>query len=466
VEALCECGAARVLPDGRVRPLRASRRLADGTWVAAARGQARSSLAAALAPGVRGRLYHLVAAGQDDTAAREAIIVAADHVQAGRLGDAEVALAEGLRAARRVRGVPLREIELQILREWLSVAIREVTPLAADRLLYELGRSTWRDGELAHLERLVRVAVAAYESDGPRALAAATAVPPFDDAQLEQWRQAVRVLASRRCSIAEEERVVAEACAWIDGGAPGVDQGSRYEWEGRLRYRQGRYGEAAELYLQAASHARLPSTLLSDWLNAASALLEAHDLDRCSEVASQASQLAAKCRHALFEGRAEWLARAAAYRRGEELTPDSELVEALACVGSAVQTANAAITEAAIAWRASDNEQARRLAALATQHLLGKGHDEGIVLARALEAAASGGSSAAAQLQRLQDAAVRVRLPEVGLQALALLRLAGAPDSTHAEALIARLQPVRDSGRRLDVLSLSECLALLGRSAP
>jgi hypothetical protein len=66
----------------------------------------------------------------------------------------------------------------------------------------------------------------------------------------------------------------------------------------------------------------------------------------------------------------------------------------------------------------------------------------------------------------LQDAAVRVRLPEVGLQALALLRLAGAPDSTHAEALIARLQPVRDSGRRLDVLSLSECLALLGRSAP
>ncbi len=464
LQTLEVAGAVRLLPGGRARPIRPSRRLADATWVDEARRSAHASLGAALASGATGRLYHLVAAGQHEAVALEAMVVARAHSESGRLGYAEAALAQGLLAARQLAGPRTRQLERGILREWLPVALGEITPVAADRLLYELSRCGERDAEVVHIERLVRAAVAAYESEGLRALEAATAVPPLGDETMQRWRHAIRVRAARRCPMDVEERVVEEACAWA-AAARGREVGSsRDEWLGRLRYRQHRFREAVTLLARSAEQARRATQKLSALLNAASALLEVPALDEAEALARRAGELAAECRLSYFEGRAQWLVRAVAYRRGTDLPPDPGLVLALDRVGAADLAALAALNEAAFAWRRHDAQASVELAGHAVRNWVGSGHREGFLLSRSLQLAAAGTAPSAAEGRRLEREALETALPATGLQALALLALAGWPVPPDADRLIRAAlpggEPV-DPERRHEVLTLGEALRTL-----
>jgi eukaryotic-like serine/threonine-protein kinase len=460
LDQLAAAGAVRMLADGRVRPLRPSRRLTEATWVAAAGERAHVELAGALAAGTIGRLYHLVAAHDDAAAAREAIVVARAHAQAGRLGEAESALAEGLRAARSLQGAEARDVELALFREWLPVAFGEVTPVAADRVLYEIGRSAWRIPHLTQIERLMRAGIAAYEMDGTRALQAASGLASFPDPALERWRQALRVRAARRCPVDVEARVVAEACDWAANSSEPAANASGREWEGRLRYRQGRFRDAAAAFLTAAESAPTGAQRLSAWLNAGSALLEAAAFDECGAIARRAGELAAACRLPWFEGRAEWLARAAAYRRGDELEPDLELVEALERVGAVEQVALTGITEGAIAWRRGDMRTAGLLTATAARCSVGPGTRDAWHLARALELSTRGRRPDEAETARMIEEAGSTLLPLVGIQVFALLVRAGVGRPREASRLLAEARCELGAGAsalRQEILSLEEC---------
>jgi hypothetical protein len=435
LEQLRGLGAARQLADGRWRALRISPRLGDAAWRRAAREGAQAELAAALAPGERGRLHHLLACGDDAGASEEALVLARIHLREGRLGDAEAALGEGLRAARRLAGVTGRDFEVALFREWLPVAMGAATPVSADRMLYEVGRSLWRTPHLVPLERLVRAAITASDGDGARALKLATEMPPFADGEAERWRQGLRVRAARQCRLAIEERVVAEACAWA---GPAGALASAREWEGRLRYRQERFRDAATALLEAADAASTVTHRLSALLNAASALLELPALDEAEELAARAGELAAHCRLPLFEGRAVWLQRTAAYRRCAPLEPDVELVEATEAVGSGSQSALAAMNEAAVAWRAGRNDVAAQLAARAGRNTLGAGPRAVWLLVRSLECVATGRAPGADEGRRMLEEASTTAPLLVGFQVLSLLSRVGVTSASATAALRAR----------------------------
>jgi hypothetical protein len=432
--------------------------------------------ARALSPGAPGRLFHLIA-GQDarrgvgaaDIAA-EAVAVALPTAHAGQLGRAVAVLAEGLLAARRAaRRRRHREGwgEARLLGCWVQIAISDGKPHALDRVLYEICRAGERTAEVAALEALVRAALAVRTAGGDRALdLIAVAAAPFADPELDRFRQHVRVLAARRGPAEQEEAVLVEVGAWAAVRDDEAVDASHADWLGRLRYRQGRFEEAAQLHAVAAEGGRWATARIDARLNGASALMEAFALDAAREAAEAGRALARRCRHAYFEGRAEWILRTIAYRTGRAELPDHELVELAAQVGVAFLEGAVCLTEGAVAWRAGRLDDALALAERAARLLTGKGREAAALLARCLALACdgSGGEPAA---RALADEAVGCAVPGVGVQALGLL--AGVCPAVRAalrEAAgpLAATIPRARWGERLDVVSVAEALG--GLSSP
>ena len=170
-----------------------------------------------------------------------------------------------------------------LLEQWVTLALTEDTTQALDRVLYEICRTYPRSASLESLESLVRAALAMTEwSD--RALDIIDDIPPFEDARIERLRQRLRVSASRRCGSERGTRTIEQATQWARASRDPEAHAELAWWTGRLRYRQGRFDEAAR-------------------------------------------QAASACRNALLEGRATWIERSLAYRLDRVREPDLELVE-------------------------------------------------------------------------------------------------------------------------------------------
>ncbi|MDF1798654.1 MAG: protein kinase [Planctomycetota bacterium] len=491
---LIEAGALRRIPGPGVSALVHPHQL--DTWSDAERAEAHGRLAQVLTPGTPGRLLHLISAGRLADVPDEAEVLARRHLDQGQLTQAEAVLVEGLAAARlsdgwrHAAGTPSTTLgfgtgapdavssaprldpgqpglepqrrpgaEQRLLAAWLAVALSEFTPQALDRVLYELARSG-----AGALERFAHAALVTLEHPGERALAELGAVEPLDDPELERWRHALFLQAGRGASAAREEQILAANARWCEQHDSPATRASLAEWTGRLRYRQDRHVEAAQHFEQAASGSSRVTSKLSALLNGASALLEAGHHVRASELAVGALELAAACRHEFFELRAEWILRAAAYRRGSADEPDLELVEAAGRVGVPDQEALIALNEAAAAWRAQ-HPAAADLARRAVALWAGLGKTWGTVLASALALAAEGSSEPrAAELGELAARALECPDPSIGGQSLALLVHAGAPVSEGARALAERLAsatPDAARGLRREVLSVGEVLAAL-----
>jgi tetratricopeptide (TPR) repeat protein len=461
IEDLVRRGAIRRAPGGLLE-IRALSRL-DEAWSEEQRSGAHRAIAAALQAGAPGRLVHLLS-GNDETGEQEEIAIEAGALaerlaREGQLGKAVVALGEGVRAARWATPAASRTHEA-LLGLWIQIAIAEGTPTALDRVLYEVHRAPVRTLHVEHLEQLARAALATFNSRGEPALALADAVPSFDDPNLERQRHAVRVRASQFCPIEHQEAVIVDAEGWVNAHGSTDARSALASWTARLRYRQGRFDEAAALYAQAAQDAPWLTEQILETLSAASSLMEAFRHGEAERWAESARNLAMACRLPYLEARAEWILRTTAYRIGRPMLPDKNLVEALESVGVPALKALACLTEAAVAFRAGILDDAASLAEGARRTWARMGREDGVIMCRSI-AVASGASTSAEEVQELAQRALSCTVVGAGIQILALLART-EPTLTVRRTDVERL--IKDVPRdhwevRMDVLSITESLA-------
>lgn len=407
--------------------------------------------------GVEGRLLHLMISPSTDPLEiiKETLAIVEPLVLQGWLGQATALLLEGLRATRQ-RNTQCMDVGECRLLEWLvDLAIADGSPRVLDAALYELCRVTNSTPGVEALERLVRATLAMRTVAGNRAISLIDAIAPFSNPNLELRRQQVRVHAVRRCSLEEEQAVLDEAEGW----ARHADELARARfsgWLGRLRYRQGRFEEAAELHAQAAKGERWMTERIFALLNTASALLEAFQFDDAVHAADEARRLSAQCRHAYYEARAEWLMRTARYRRRDVLEVDEEFVDLVAKTGVLDLEALAGLTEAAIAWRRGDMDAAARLARRTEQRWTTLGKTWGALFARTLLIATTGATD---DWERLVEAAMHSPVSGAGIQMLGLLGHAYPARARELVPALCTLRtaiPERHWPRRMDVLSVDE----------
>jgi Tfp pilus assembly protein PilF len=309
--------------------------------------------------------------------------------------------------------------------------------------------------DTAAIETIARAAVGALRGDAARSLESMRALGEQADPRIERSRLAVSVVAGRYAGLEHEATAVAEALA-IAARRPDVGGRPTREWLGWLRYRQGRFAEAAEIHDRAEEEAPTPHLRLAALLAAGSAWLEAQALSQAAERAEQALRIARETRHALAEARAERILRAAAYRSGVATTPDEELIEAVSGLGNANLEAMVILTEAAIAWRAGDSARATTWADRARILWAGIGEEASAALAHAL-AAVNGHRLSPTDVDRLAAAASRCSEPGIAAQILALLARAVPErrDALLAEShrRLATASTIERGGRR-EILSL------------
>jgi hypothetical protein len=387
-----------------------------------------------------------------------ALEIAQTLAEEGRLGNAIAVLSEAVAELHRAPMIP-STIELLDRAHglWLDIALAEGTPHSLDRVLYELTRAP-DSSTRTHLESLARAALAAFAWND-RAFELALAVAPFGSPGLELRRLGVLVLAARRASLAHEERLVEQIVADTAPSSDARLRASAAAWLGRLRYRQGRYAAAAALHLDAAALARWATERIACKLHAASAMLEASAEDSALELATEARCEARACRNGYLAGRAEWIVRAASYRLDRDLGVDHELLLSARTTAAPEVYGMIALVEAAHAYRTCD-PATPTLALDVYRWWADAGEPIASLLSGAI-AVARDAELTDAERERLQAAAWSCKVPGIGIQAAALLCEGGAPAPPRAvrEELLATL-PRDQYGRRLDVLSVDECLAL------
>jgi hypothetical protein len=435
---------------------------------------AHRKLADLLAPGSDNRLLHLIGAYADGCTAdaieiaREAARLAGRRAEEGRLGQAVAALVEGLVLLRRAAD-PSGEAaakEASLLGFWVQIALSENTPRAFDRVLYEICRTEPRTPAVAHLESLVRAALA-FIAGSDRAFAIVEAVAPFDDPRLEQGRQGLRILTTRRFWKERLEALLDEIAAWADGCGETQVRAAFAGWVGRLRYQQRRFDEAAELHARAAETEPWMTARIFAMLQSAAARLEAFQLEKAVEQAAKARDVAAEGRHPYFEARAEWLLRAIAYRRGTAMCADIDFVDMVAQVGVPDLEAMVCFTEAAVLWRAGFIPKAAELSERAYRLWIGMGKRWVAPLAHCL-ALACGTPASAQEAHALAKEALQCPEPSLGLQMLGLLSLTFQDVRgilADAAPQLYEAVPRRFWHIRMDVLSVNESLAAAGVDA-
>ncbi|MEZ4306883.1 MAG: serine/threonine-protein kinase [Polyangiaceae bacterium] len=410
--------------------------------------------------------FSQIRAGHDADAAEVALALARRLGERGRHGLAASMLTEGLSASRRT---PDATLEIEMLDAWVGVAFAEQTPQAIDRVLYEVCRARHRaDPHVARLERLLRAAISVRTFLSSDPAIAVEDLEPFEDPALERWRTWIRLRAWLYTDMQAAERVLGDAVAWSERTGDPIARAAAAGFRGTALYVQGRFAEAARWHAEAASGEPWLTLKIAQMLNEAAALVEAFQPERAGEVARRAARLAAQCRHPLLEGRAEWTTRDAAYRTGQSLTPDLELIESIADLSAPDLLGVACLTEAAVAFRCEDHELSARLAQRAVDTWQRAGQRSPAMLARTLAGAVGGGLSLA-EAEELAAQAAECPVPGVGIQALGLLRWACPPLPPRAPGVIEALSalvPAERRGDRMDVLSVEEaCAAVRGERA-
>lgn len=300
-----------------------------------------------------------------------------------------------------------------------------------------------------------------------RALDLASDLEPFAQVELELLRQSIRVHAARRASMDRESEVLSELAAWATATADPVVRGTYAGWLGRLRYREGRYHEAAEQHRVAAAAPLWRAAQAAALVNAASALMEAFRLEEAMDLAETARRFFETCRHAAGRIQATWFARTIAYRRGDALDPDDAWIDWIAARGMREFEGLASVTEAAIAWRSGDRARGRALAHRAEQAWTVMGETAGArLLAMALGVTCSPpGSVPAESIAALERGAVACPTPGVGIQVLALIaEHRETPVEADVEEALSAQVPAEHWPCRIDVLSVEEARAALERA--
>ncbi|MEZ4311708.1 MAG: serine/threonine-protein kinase [Polyangiaceae bacterium] len=467
VDALAEAGLVRRLPDGKIEPL--SHLAAPPHWDTRRARSAHAAIARALPAGARGRLQHLMLGTTELEPARlaiatEAAALAERLIDEGRLGQAIATLDSGLRHVRGLGEAAKVETE-RLLALWVDAAIQDSTPQALERMLHAASRVSPHTPAIQQLEALPRAALKLEEWTG-QALALAHAVPPFADPRLERARHRLLLQAARREKDDRiEEHLLDEIAGTLDLSDP-EQEALLDTWRGRLRYRQGRFSEAAELHARAAQSTSSVLTGVYSRMSGAMARMEAFDFAEAGHLAASALGGALQHRHAYLETTSRWVQRCVAYRTGAAKKPDQELLASVPYIGLQELEATVYLTEAAIAWRASDRGAGLDLSSRAFRIFQSIGMGPGILLTGGL-LLMNGGDASSRTVRTLCDLALDNLPPGIGLQGLGMLALAGrlpadAANDATLDDLAAKV-PREFWSLRMDVLSIDEARAAIAR---
>jgi hypothetical protein len=476
VEDLARHRVARMSADATVR-LAVTVRV-DDVWAPDRVARARRRLVEVLPPGSHGRLFHLTALANSTglELAREAYAAAEAAYKLGRTSRAITLIEEALRFLREPPGTPARgiarpvtgseerELRTLLFTRWFEIASTDQSVGAADRLLYELSRA----GDDARGHELAELGTAFLElsTDPRRSLDRLARLGPLETPELERRRCAIRMVAARSASVELEEQVLDDIVTRARGESD-AETAALEGWRGRLAYRKGSYAAAARHHEIAARLQQNPVDRIAARLNAASALVEAFQLEAALALALECRDTLAHLRHPVFTLRAEWLVRVARYRSGERLEADHELVAAADELRLESLTASVALREAAFAFRAGDAAVARRLALKAERswrnlQLL----PELAVLARAL-AISNGEPASEIEAVTLMRSVIPSQTTGVSVQALGLLapRFPTLPAQLTITANeLARTVPEEHWAQPIDVLSVNEALGAVDRA--
>ena len=437
-------------------------------WNVARQAAARRDIVGILPIGSPGRLLHALVgfAGDVDADAGqliaiEAVATARRLVGEGRVEMACLALAEAWSAVWPAFRKAMDEAP--ILETWVEIALMQGEPSALDRVMFELSRATTYPTASA-LMKLVAGALATLNAPGPDAYRLVRDVPNLATRGLELRRHNLKVVASTRCSSDVQRTVLRQAVRAVKSNA-GLEERARVAaWLARWRYRQGRFAEAAALHERAANLGTLQTTTIDEQLRGAAALMETWRNDDAVARASAARDNAAKLRDPVREGWAEWVVRAARYRRADPLAMDDALVDVVRETGVPELRALVCFTEAAIGLRLSAHARVFELACEANELWQSMGKTWTSLIARALSAACASSTTASdpAEMFRL---ACECPVPGLGIQVLGLLatRRVVSSDWIDAGNALASKIPAELHGARMDVLSVDECMLALSR---
>ncbi|MCK6506312.1 serine/threonine-protein kinase [Myxococcota bacterium] len=379
------------------------------------------------------------------------------HVE-GDLGGALSSLELGLQV---LQGEPSARALLGLLAvEYTVSALTTEQPPVLAHAAWELERAP-DFSERPSLTGLLRSSRAALEGRPDEALEELERLQDPRGWPLESWREAVRIQAARRLPLAQERAAVEEAERRARG-RPGRDVEARLAgWQGHLRYREGRFDEAASLHQRAAEDREDRHASLAARLNQASALVEAGRLDQARTVARTCLIEAETARDPLLEARAWWLLRTVQVRQRAPVEPDEELVDAAFMLGHGAQGAAVALGEATLARAKGDTARAARLAHRARAGFHAAGLLGPAVLAAAVEAEAGAIDGLAWARAHVGEVD-----PDEGndflLQAYALLfQATGRREWARLGAVAEAHCAETDLDRIIDVLSRRECRVLL-----
>lgn len=420
---------------------------------------AHAALGASLAADSSAAVRHAIAADHTAPGLIERIaLVGRRLVLEGRLREAHALLERGLDLARLRRSAA---DEARLLPICVLHALSDEGADALRHARYLIGRAMDRTLTMERLERLLSAAQAGTTKRASEQLAG---MGDLADGDLERMAQLVILTNARREGIDAEERALAACATWAE-----ADRATRWADYlcrlGKLRYRQGRYAEAAQLHVEAAQASTNRSGAMDALVSEAAAWLEALETERALARAQRVEMEARGLRHAWIEVNASFVERSARYRLGMAGRPRPDRVEAAALVSTAAEAMIAGI-EAAIAWRAGDALLARSLASRAARRYEEEGHADGAMLFRAF-AHHCGVSMESAELDAVLSAAQSCRTADFGVQAMGLLAFALPPERAQSamRGLVGRGRPRSAWSQRLDVLSYDEALDLTGVSA-
>jgi len=463
IEELVRLGVVRSGTDGHLEALRPTHGGVE--WAADRRLALHGALADALPKGTVERLVHRVSAGAVDAVPAEALATGEALLERGEASRAGVAIEEGLRA---IQECEETAIATDLLALFLRRALRSGRLPALDTLLYHLQHVPRATPHVDLIERIARSAISALQGNAQHAIANLGDLPDHVPTEIGGAWWAVLVLASRLASPEREREAVARAQAWAARHPEQAAHLPLDQWRGWLRYREGRYAEAAAIHERSAARQTDRGAVLVARLNAASAWLEANEWERAKRLADESREEATRQRHALSAARAEWISRAAAYRGGLAGGVDHELVGAVARLGSPYLQALVLLNEAAVAWRSGDHETARSLALESADLCRSMRQEPAAGLATAL-AAAAGARLATADLSRVLAEAWTSSEPAVAVQVVGLLaRAPGTLTRHHALHAHRRAEEVtrKDWPHRREVLSIQEALAAIDGTSP
>ena len=342
-----------------------------------------------------------------------------------------------------------RDAELRVLACVVQEAASRPTPARlniAARLIGEAERD-----DAAPLSALVAAATLWSSGEFGRALAELRDVGPSSMERLELTRMAIG--ANLRAAVSTED-AVAWLESWRAWAAATPSRGAHW-WAalGRVRYLRQDLDGAAEAHALAAAQEPSPAGALRFAISRVQCLVDGGRHEEALTVGQELLRTSVQLREPYSEARLWVILRAATYRSGAEMEPDDELVPLLRAVAPPL-VLQAAVTEAAVAWRGGD---VARCAVVAARGLVGFPSDTpAALLLRALALQHSGDvQEGVAVLNALGPATP----PGVALQVRSLVsRVSASAQDTDVLKGLATMFPGSSWHLRREVLSVEECV--------